>query len=344
MFEDSERKEIADLGEFGLIAHLTKGLEMQRPTTITGVGDDSAVIAGGDMLKVVSTDMLLEGVHFDLTFHPLKHLGYKAVAVNVSDIVAMNAKPTQLLVSIAFSNRFSLQAVEELYEGIRLACKHYEVDLVGGDTNTSRQGLCLSITAIGEVSENRLVRRTGAKPGQLICVSGDLGAAYMGLQLLEREKRVFLENPDMQPDLEGHDYILQRQLKPEARLDIIRRLETADIIPSAMIDISDGLASELFHICQASNTGCTIYETRLPIDPATVSICEAFNMSDTTAALSGGEDYELLFTVPLSDYEKVKMLEDVSIIGEVKEAGEGLHLITKNDQQFKLKAQGWKHV
>ena len=343
MFEDVQRKEIQELGEFGLLKNLTESLQYTQPGTIYGVGDDAAVLGEGEIKTLVSTDMLIEGVHFDLSFHPLKHLGYKAVAVNISDIAAMNGTATHILVSMGLSSRFSLQAVQELYEGIRLACRHYGVDLVGGDTSSSRSGLVLSVTAIGQAHEEDIVYRKGASVDELLCVSGDLGAAYMGLQLLEREKQVFLANPEMQPDLEGHDYILQRQLKPEARIDIIKKLKEAGIRPTSMIDVSDGLASEIFHLCEHSNTGMAIYENKLPIDPLTVSTAEKFNMEPLTCALNGGEDYELLFTVKQNDFEKIREIPEVSVIGHVTPASAGKVVVTANDNQFELKAQGWQH-
>ncbi len=343
MLEDIQRKEIGELGEFGLIKHLTKNLPKHQSSTFVGVGDDAAVLGNEKKKTLVSTDMLIEGIHFDLAFHPLRHLGYKAVAVNLSDIVAMNAIPTQILVSIGISNRFSTQALEELYDGIKLACEQYQVDLVGGDTCSSRGGLILGITAMGEANEEDIIYRKGASENDLLCVSGDLGGAYMGLQLLEREKKVFMENPSMQPDLEGHDYILQRQLKPEARKDILEKLKLAGVKPTSMIDISDGLASEIFHLCEQSDCGMTIYETKIPIDPTTYSMAENFNLDPTTVALSGGEDYELLFTIHPSDFEKIKNLEDISVIGHVTEKAEGKNLVTKNDNRFPLKAQGWIH-
>lgn len=343
MFEDSERKEIDGLGEFGLIEKLTKDLPKLHDSTQKGVGDDAAVIGTEERKTLVSTDLLTEGVHFDLSFHPLKHLGYKSVVVNLSDIAAMNGTAEQILVSLAFSNRFSLQAIEELYSGIRLACEYYGVDLIGGDISSSGQGLTISITAIGSAKESEIVYRSGAKENELLCVSGDLGAAYMGLQLLEREKKVFLENPSMQPDLDGHDYILQRQLKPEARFDILKELRKAGIRPSSMIDISDGLASEIFHLCHSSGTGAAIYENKLPIDPQTVSVAEQFGIDPLTCALNGGEDYELLFTIAQEDFEKVRQIEEVSVIGHITDKNAGKSVITKNDNQFELKAQGWKH-
>jgi len=344
MLEDIERRELEELGEFGLIDHLTKGLQNRQKSTVLGVGDDAAVIGIGKTKTILSTDMLLEGVHFDLTFHPLKHLGYKAAVVNISDICAMNAKPTQLLVSIGLSNRFSLQAVEELYEGIKLACAFYEVDLIGGDTSSSQAGLSLAFTAIGEAKEDEIVYRSGAKSGDLLCVSGDLGSAYLGLQLLEREKKVFIDNPEMQPDLEGHDYVLQRQLKPEARKDVIAWLKEKGIKPTSMIDVSDGLASEIFHLCKASEVDMKLYEAKLPIDPTAITLAETFNLDPTTCVLNGGEDYELLFTIKQEDHEKITQIEDVSVIGHCQAAGDGKTLVTKNDNEFDLQAQGWQHL
>jgi len=343
MFEDTQRKEIKELGEFGLIKNLTESLQNKVPSTIFGVGDDAAVLGEGSKKTLVSTDMLIEGVHFDLSFHPLKHLGYKAAVVNFSDIIAMNGTPEQIVVSVAFSSRFSVQAIQELYEGIRHACEVYGVDLVGGDTSSNRQGLVISITAIGTAEEADIVYRKGAKENDLLCVSGDLGAAFMGLQLLEREKQVFLANPDMQPDLDGFDYILQRQLKPEARIDVIKELKEAGIKPTSMIDISDGLASEIFHLCDASDVGMAVYELKTPIDPSTVSSAEKFNLDPMTCALNGGEDYELLFTIDQKHFETVRKMESISIIGHVTQKEAGKVMITKNDNQFDLQAQGWKH-
>ncbi len=344
MLEDIERKELEALGEFGLIDHLTEGLQNKHASTILGVGDDAAVLGTGKKKTLVSTDMLLEGVHFDLTFHPLKHLGYKAAVVSISDICAMNGTPTQLLVSIGLSNRFSLQAVEELYEGIRLACQFYQVDLVGGDTCSSRAGLSLSMTAIGEADEQDIVYRKGAGESDLLCVTGDLGAAYLGLQLLEREKQVFLENPKMQPDLEGNDYVLQRQLKPEARVDVIKALKEQGIKPTSMIDVSDGVASEVFHLCKASNVDMKLFEAKFPIDPTAIGLAETFHLDPLTCALNGGEDYELLFTIRQDDHEKITQIEEVSVIGHCLPAGQGKTVITKNDNSFDLKAQGWQHL
>jgi thiamine-monophosphate kinase len=344
MFENAGRAEISDLGEFGLIDYLTKSIEITNPSTVKGVGDDAAVIDAGTKKMLVSTDMLLEGVHFDLAYVPLKHLGYKAVVVNLSDIYAMNGTPKQITVSIGLSNRFSLEAVEELYRGIYAACEHYKVDLVGGDTSSSRQGLVLSLTAIGEVEENKITYRNGAKSGDLLCVSGDLGGAYMGLQLLEREKQVYIANPQMQPDIEGWDYILGRQLKPEASKETVEWLASKGIVPTAMIDVSDGLASEIYHLCQQSNIGITVYEEKLPIDHQTIQMAEEFQIDVTTAALNGGEDYELLFTLKQEEYEKIKGHDAISIIGYCTDAGEGINLITKNNNKFGLKAQGWQHL
>jgi thiamine-monophosphate kinase len=344
MFENAGRAEISDLGEFGLIDYLTKSIEITNPSTLKGVGDDAAVIDGGTKKMLVSTDMMLEGVHFDLAYVPLKHLGYKAVVTNLSDIYAMNGIPKQITVSIGMSNRFSLEAIEELYRGIYAACEHYKVDLVGGDTSSSRQGLVISVTAVGEAEEDKIAYRTGAKTGDLLCVSGDLGGAYMGLQLLEREKQVYIANPQMQPDIEGWDYILGRQLKPEARKETIEWLASKGIVPTAMIDVSDGLASEIYHLCQQSNIGITVYEEKLPIDHQTIQMAEEFQIDVTTAALNGGEDYELLFTLKQEEYEKIKSHEAITIIGYCTDAGEGINLITKNNNKFGLKAQGWQHL
>ncbi|HIA05492.1 MAG TPA: thiamine-phosphate kinase [Flavobacteriales bacterium] len=341
MEEDSSRTELSDLGEFGLIAHLSKHIELKNPSSIEGIGDDAAVIETKDMHTVVTTDMLCEGVHFDLTFTPLKHLGYKAVVVNLSDVYAMNAEPTQITVSIAVSNRFSLEAVEELYSGILLACNRYGVDLVGGDTSSSLSGLIINITAIGQARKEDIVLRSGAQENDLICVSGDLGGAYMGLQVLEREKAVFKEDPNMQPDLDGHDYILERQLKPEARMDVIQLLKDFKIKPTAMIDISDGLSSEQLHISSASQLGCHLYEEKIPIDPTTVNLAMEFNIDPTLCALSGGEDYELLFTISQKDYDKIKSDPDITVIGHMLSEGEGCFLISRDGSSHELTAQGW---
>ncbi|MFT2008007.1 thiamine-phosphate kinase [Pontibacter sp. 13R65] len=334
---------LSDLGEFGLIKLIKDKITLQQESTIKGIGDDAAVLEPTEKQLVVSSDMLLEGVHFDLTFCPLKHLGYKAVAVNVSDIAAMNAKPTQITVNIALGAKFTVEAVEELYEGIRLACENYKVDLVGGDTTSSRTGLVISVTAIGEVAKGEAVLRSGAKENDLICVTGDLGAAYLGLQILEREKQAFLADPDMQPELEDKQYIIGRQLRPEARMDVIYDLKERGIKPTAMIDVSDGLASELFHICAQSGVGATIYKDNLPVDEQALEAAMEFKLDPITCILNGGEDYELLFTVPLSDYDKVKNHPDITIIGKITDKGEGINLANKHGQSFPLQAQGWKH-
>ncbi len=341
MFENTSRNELSALGEFGLIDHITKHFEINHASTIKGVGDDAAILDYADEQIVVSTDLLLEGIHFDLSYVPLKHLGYKSIMVNLSDIYAMNAIPTQVLVSIGISNRFSLEAVEELYQGMLIACKKYNIDLVGGDTSSSKQGLVISVTALGKSKKEKIVKRDSAQVNDLVCVSGDLGAAYMGLQILEREKNVFLSNQNLQPDLEGYDYIVERQLKPEARKDIVELLATLNIVPSAMMDVSDGLASEILHICKASNVGCSIYEEKIPIDPLTYNTAREFNIDPTVCALSGGEDYELLFTIKQADYEKIKNNSDVSVIGHITQASEGAMLISKGGNQHKLVAQGW---
>lgn len=343
MFENKEnRTELSSLGEFGLIDQIASAVELKNPESIKGIGDDAAVIDNSNEMTVVTTDMLVEGVHFDLTFQPLKHLGYKAVTVNLSDIYAMNATPKQIVVAIAISNRFSLEAIEELYAGIQMACDKYSVDLVGGDTTSSTSGLVISVTAIGKAKKEDLVYRNGAGVGDLICVSGDLGGAYVGLQLLEREKKIFLENPKIQPDLSNADYILERQLKPEPRKDIIEKLKQVDVKPTAMIDVSDGLSSEVMHLCKQSETGCTLYEDKFPIDPQTYEKAREFNLDPTVCALSGGEDYELLFTIKQSDYEKIRMHVDISIVGHMVAKEEGLHLVDKSGNQVKLQAQGWK--
>ncbi|MFZ7114631.1 MAG: thiamine-phosphate kinase [Bacteroidota bacterium] len=343
MFENKEnRTELSSLGEFGLIDQIASAVELKNPESIKGIGDDAAVIDNSNEMTVVTTDMLVEGVHFDLTFQPLKHLGYKAVTVNLSDIYAMNATPKQIVVAIAISNRFSLEAIEELYAGIQMACDKYSVDLVGGDTTSSTSGLVISVTAIGKAKKVDLVYRNGAGVGDLICVSGDLGGAYVGLQLLEREKKIFLENPKIQPDLSNADYILERQLKPEPRKDIIEKLKQVDVKPTAMIDVSDGLSSEVMHLCKQSGTGCTLYEDKFPIDPQTYEKAREFNLDPTVCALSGGEDYELLFTIKQSDYEKIRMHVDISIVGHMVAKEEGLHLVDKSGNQVKLQAQGWK--
>lgn len=342
MLENSSRTELESLGEFGLIDLLTSHIKTHHTSTIKGVGDDAAVLNHENKRTVVSTDLLLEGVHFDLSYFPLKHLGYKAIVVNLSDIYAMNATPKQVTVSIGLSSKFSLEAVEDLYAGMLLACNRYEVDLVGGDTSSSKQGLVISVTAIGEANENDIVYRDGAKVNDLLCVSGDLGGAYTGFQLLEREKRVFLSNPEIQPDLEGKDYIVERQLKPEAKKDIIQLLKDIDVKPTSMIDISDGLASEIMHLCSKSKVGMSLYEEKIPIDPQTYEMAREFDLDPTLTALSGGEDYELLFTVSQADFDKVKSQPDITIIGYVTEASEGINMISKSGNKHTLKAQGWK--
>lgn len=342
MFENREKRtELSNLGEFGLIHKLTKDLNIKNPTTLYGVGDDAALLDSLGRKILISTDLLIEGVHFDLSYVPLKHLGYKSAVVNFSDIAAMNAKPSQITVSLALSNRFSLEAIEELYAGIKLACDKYSVDLVGGDTTSSRSGLVISVTVIGYEDSEKVVFRNGAKETDLICVSGDLGAAYAGLLILEREKSGFVANPDMQPDLEGNDYILERQLKPEARIDIVDILEKEGIRPTAMMDVSDGLASELKHICSQSNVGCTIYEEKIPIDQTTFNTARDFNIDPTTCAMNGGEDYELLFTAPITDFDKLKNIPEISIIGHITDQNSGLQLVTKNGVTSPISAQGW---
>lgn len=335
---------LGELGEFGLIERLTKGIELKNESTVLGVGDDAALIQNGDLLTVVSTDMLVEGVHFDLLYTPLKHLGYKAVVVNVSDIYAMNAQPKQITVSIAVSNRMSVEALEEIYEGIYLACEIYQVDLIGGDTTSSLAGTVVSITAIGEVEKEKVVKRSGAKETDLICVTGDLGSAFAGLQILEREKAVFKDNQKVQPDFSGKDYILERQLKPEARKDIIDFFAKEKIVPTSMIDISDGLSSELIHLATASEVSVQIYESKLPIDPVTQATCEELNLNTTIAALNGGEDYELLFTLPLSMLEKIKTFKEITVIGHVTDKSSGNFMVTQGTEQLvSLEAQGWQH-
>lgn len=337
-----QRTEIATLGEFGLIRHLTKAFTLRNRSTLKGVGDDAAVLDYRDKQTLVTTDLLLEGVHFDLTYTPLKHLGYKAAVVNFSDIYAMNGQPKQITVSVGISKRFAVEDLEELYAGIMLACDVYSVDLVGGDTSSSLTGLTLSLTCIGEGETGKIVYRDGAKDTDLICVSGDLGAAYMGLQLLEREKNVFQGEKDFQPDFGGKEYILERQLKPEARKDVIAMLAEAGIVPTAMMDVSDGLSSELLHIASQSGVGCRIYEDRIPIDYQTAIMAEEFNMNLVTAALNGGEDYELVFTVPLSYHDQVQALKGIKIIGHITKAEFGNCLVGRDGGEVMLKAQGWQ--
>ena len=345
MFEEqkAKRTELSELGEFGLISHITKNVIISHPETVCGIGDDAAVIDANSKQMLVTCDVLVEGVHFDLTYTPLKHLGYKAAVVNFSDIVAMNGTPKQLLVAISVSNRFSVEAIDELYSGILLACERYKVDLVGGDTTSSRSGLFISITAVGEAEAGTVVYRSTAKENNLICVSGDLGGAYTGLLLLEREKKTFQANPDMQPELEGYDYALERQLKPEARMDIIHKLKEAGILPTAMIDISDGLASEILHICNDSKTGAVIYEEKLPIDTVVASIAGEFNIEPAIAALNGGEDYELLFSIDMKDYDKIVAIPGITIIGHITDEASGVNLMSNSGSLIPIQAQGWNH-
>ena len=335
------RTEISTLGEFGLIRHLTKDLKPVQPSTLKGIGDDAAVLNHKDKRTLVTTDLLLEGIHFNLEYVPLKHLGYKAAVVNFSDIYAMNAYPTQITVSLGISKRFAIEDLEELYAGIRLACERYNVDLVGGDTSASMTGLTISITCIGTAYESDIVYRNGAKEHDLVCVTGNLGTAYMGLQLLERERLVMNANENATPAFEGREYLLERQLKPEARRDIIEKLHEAGIKPTAMMDISDGLSSELMHICTQSNVGCSVYEDKLPIDYQAAALAEEMNLNIVTCALNGGEDYELLFTCSLDDYEKLIPLEDVYLIGHITKPEHGINLIGRNGEEISLKAQGW---
>lgn len=335
---------LSNLGEFGLIDHLTKHIKIKRRSTKKGVGDDAAILNFDKQDTLVSTDILVEGVHFDLSYMPLKHLGYKAVIVNLSDIYAMNADATQITVSIAASNRFTVEALEEIYNGILLAAENYNVDVVGGDTTSSTSGLIISITALGKADENEIVQRKGAKPNDLLVVSGDLGGAYMGLQVLEREKQVFKANPESQPDLEQYSYIVERQLKPEARKDISQLLKKLKVKPTSMIDISDGLSSEIIHLCKQSNTGMNLFEDKLPIDPTVINVCEEFDIDSTTILLNGGEDYELLFTIAQNDFEKIKGNPHLSVIGHVTDASEGIHLITRAGEQIEIIARGWNHM
>lgn len=343
MSTQHKRTDVNQLGEFGLIEHLTRDLHMVNSSTIKGVGDDAAVIDNGDLQTIVTTDMLVEGIHFDLMYTPLKHLGYKSVVVNLSDIYAMNAIPKQITVSIALSNRFSVEAMCEIYDGIKEACKRYKVDLVGGDTTSSPKGLYISITAIGQGKKEEIVYRDGAKVGDIICVTGDLGAAYLGLQLLEREKQLFLENPDVKTDLEGQNYLIGRQLKPEARKDIIDLFHKNQLVPTSMLDVSDGLASELFHICKESGVGVFIEESGVPIHEDAQLMAIKFKLDPITCALSGGEDYELLFTVNPRDIDKVKYLPDMYIIGDIVDQKDGIKLHTTGGNIHPIKAQGWQH-
>ena len=343
MIEDKnpQRTSLSQLGEFGLIDHLTKNFDVKNASTLKSIGDDGAVLDFGLKKVVVSTDLLIEGVHFDLAYMPLRHLGYKAVVVNVSDICAMNAKATQLTVSVAVSNRFPLEALEELFDGINHAAKFYNVDVIGGDTTSSQKGLIISITAIGEANEEEIVYRNGAKENDLLVVTGDLGSAYMGLQVLEREKQVFQVNPNNQPDLDAYTYLIERQLKPEARHDIKELLEKLELQPTSMIDISDGLSSEIIHICKQSKVGCNLYEEKIPVDPQFINVCEEFNIDSTTVAINGGEDYELLFTIKMEDFDKIKGNPNFTVIGHMVQESEGIHLISRANTKIPLKARGW---
>lgn len=339
-----KKTDVNELGEFGLIDRLTKNVDQKVDSTEFGIGDDAAVITVSDNTSLlVSTDMLIEGIHFNLMYMPLKHLGYKAVAVNVSDICAMNGVAEQITVSIAVSSRFPIEALEELYDGINTACQMYNVDLIGGDTTTSLTGLTMSITAIGRAKKKEISYRSGANEFDLLVVTGDLGAAFVGLQVLEREKEVFKANPNIQPDLDGHDYIMERQLKPEARIDVIRFLKELNVVPSAMIDISDGLASEIMHLCKASNVGCRVYDEKLPIDGKTSMTAIEFNLDPVTCALNGGEDYELLFTVKQDDFDKIKGNPHMTVIGHVTDQTDGMYYVDKNGAVIELRAQGWDH-
>jgi thiamine-monophosphate kinase len=336
-----ERTEISDLGEFGLIEHLTKNIEIQNASTVLGVGDDAAIIDHFGKQTVISTDLLLEGVHFDLMYTPLKHLGYKSVVVNLSDIYAMNATPTQITISIGISNRFSVEALNEFYDGVYFACEKYGVDLIGGDTSTSPKGLIISVTAIGEVSPNNFVKRSTAQKGDLICVSGDLGGAFLGLTLMEREKKIYLENPEIQPDLENETYVVGRLLKPEARKDIIDFFEKNSIMPTSMMDVSDGISSEVLHLCKQSNLGAIIYEEKLPIAEESRMAAYKFGLDPTVCALNGGEDYELIFTLKQEDHDKIVLNEEISVIGYTTDLEEGVKLQTKGGNTYNITAQGW---
>jgi thiamine-monophosphate kinase len=343
MFKNINTTPLSQLGEFGLIDHLTKSFPLVQPSTLQGVGDDAAVMNFTEGHTVVTTDLMIEGIHFNLSYVPLKHLGYKSVLVNLSDVYAMNAYPTQITVSIAVSNRFPLEALEELYAGIKLACKNYKVDLVGGDTSSSSSGLIISVTAMGQVENEKITYRSGAQPNDLLIVSGDLGGAYMGLQVLEREKEVFKVNPNNQPDLALYSYCIERQLKPEARKDIVELLEELAIVPNAMIDISDGLSSEILHLCKASEVGCDLYEEKLPCDPSTSSTAEEFKMNSITALLNGGEDYELLMAIKTEDYDKIKGHPLLTTIGHFTDQKEACNMITGLGQSIPIEAQGWKN-
>ena len=346
MIEDKNqsRTNLSELGEFGLIDHLTKNFKIQQRSTIKGIGDDAAVLGFGKEQVLVTTDLFVEGVHFDLSYMPLKHLGYKSIIVNLSDVYAMNAEATQVTVSVAVSNRFPLEALEDLYSGIETAAKLYGIDVIGGDTTSSTTGLLISVTAIGVANKEDIVYRNGAKPNDLLVVTGDLGAAYMGLQILEREKEVFKVNPNNQPDLDAYSYIIERQLKPEARKDIVKLLADLNVKPTSMIDISDGLSSEIIHLCKQSEVGCDLHEDKIPLDPQVISTCEEFDIDSTTIALNGGEDYELLMTIKQEDYPKIKGNPNLTVIGYMKEKNAGMHLITRAGSQIQLKAQGWNSL
>jgi thiamine-monophosphate kinase len=343
MLEDKTppKTDLEQLGEFGLIDTLTKDIKLQHKSTLKGIGDDAAVLDFKNSKIVMTTDMLVEGVHFDLGFMPLKHVGYKAVMVNLSDVCAMNASPTQITVSIAVSNRFPLEALEELYSGIRLAAELYKVDVVGGDTTSSTKGMIISITALGVAEEKNITYRSGAKPTDLLVVSGDLGGAYMGLKVMQRENEVFKVNPNNQPDLEPYQYIVERLLKPEARVDIVKLLKDLDVVPTSMIDISDGLSSEILHLCNNSKVGCDLYEEKLPLDPTVISVCEEFEVNSTTIALSGGDEYELLFTIAQKDFDKIKANPNLTVIGYMTEEAVGANLVTRAEQKIPLQAMGW---
>ena len=340
----NNRTEISSLGEFGLIEHLTKNIEFKNASSVLGVGDDAAIVDQFGKQTVITTDLLIEGVHFDLMYSPLKHLGYKSVIVNLSDIYAMNAIPTQILLSLGISSKFSIEALDEFYEGVYAACEKYGVDLVGGDTASSQKGFIISVTAIGEVTPDKFVKRSTAQKGDLICVSGDLGAAYIGLLFLEREKKIYLENPSIQPDLENETYVVGRLLKPEARKEIIEFFEKEKITPSAMMDISDGLSSDILHICKQSNLGCVLYEEKIPVAEETKRAAFKFEIDPTACALSGGEDYELLFTIPQTDYDKLTINNDISVIGYMTEPEKGTTIFTKGNNKYPITAQGWNHL
>ncbi|MDZ4807781.1 MAG: thiamine-phosphate kinase [Bacteroidota bacterium] len=340
----NERTEISSLGEFGLIEHLTRNIELQNVSSVLGVGDDAAVIDHFGKQTVITTDLLIEGVHFDLTYTPLRHLGYKSVIVNISDVYAMNAVPTQITLSLGISNRFSLEALDEFYEGVYAACNKYGVDLVGGDTTSSQKGFIISVTAIGEVATDKFVKRSTAQKGDLLCVSGTLGAAYVGLLFLEREKKIYIESPGVQPDLENESYVIGKLLKPEARKDIVEFFSTNEIIPTSMIDVSDGLSSEILHLCKDSNLGCILYEEKIPVAEEMKKAAYKFEIDPTACALSGGEDYELLFTIPQTEYDKLVLNEEISVVGYMTEAELGAHIITKGGGKHAITAQGWNHL